>query len=229
MALDGTLAYPTATFAPGRSLEFAATFSGAPYQHAGLGMTFTEGLWAIFSSGPGDGLYVRSNNGSVSTDTPIPGSWFGSSHKFRIDWTATGITYSIDGAQVAFHTQAMTANMRPIGSDYGHDGSVLSIDWMRLTPYAPTTTFTSGVVDAGDTVTWTTAALSSSAPAGTAVVFNVRYGNTAIPDASWTAFAPVVGGTLNTSSRYLQYQFVLSSTDPNQTPIVSDVTFNLVR
>jgi hypothetical protein len=40
MSVDGALVSTTALFLPGRSLEFTATFSGAPYQHAGFAVTF---------------------------------------------------------------------------------------------------------------------------------------------------------------------------------------------
>ena len=229
MTADGVVVGPQTLFASGRSLEFAATFSGAPYQHFGLGVTLNDGLWAIFSSGAGDALYVRTNNGSVSTNTAIPGDWFGARHQFRIDWTSNGFTYWIDGTQVAFHAHAIGTNLRPVASDYDPDGSTLAVDWVRVTPYAASTTFTSAVIDEGSLVTWTTASLSASIPTGTAVAFSVRYGDTATPDAGWTPFVTVTGGTLNAQSRYMQYRLALSSTDSSKTPIVSDVTLNFIR
>ena len=96
MSVDGALVSTNAMFLPGRSLEFTATFSGAPYQHAGFAVTFGEGLWAMFSSGAGDGLYARTNNSATGNDTAIPGSWFGTPHRFRIDWSASRIDYAID-------------------------------------------------------------------------------------------------------------------------------------
>jgi hypothetical protein len=229
MTADGVVVAPQTVFGSGRSLEFAATFSGAPYQHFGLGVTLTDGLWAIFSSGAGDSLYVRTSNGSVATNTAIPGDWFGARHQFRIDWSAGGFAYWIDGVQVAFHAHAISSNLRPVGSDYDPDGSKLAVDWVRVTPYAASTTFTSAVADAGSLVTWTTASLSASIPSGTAVVFSVRYGDTAVPDGGWTAFVPVTGGTLNAQSRYVQYRLALSTTDSSKTPIISDVTLNFIR
>ena len=87
MKVDGALVGTSAQYAAGRSLEFIATFSGAPFQHAGFAVTFGEGLWAMFSSNSGDALYARTNNASTATNTAIPGSWFGAPHRFRIDWT----------------------------------------------------------------------------------------------------------------------------------------------
>jgi Domain of unknown function (DUF4082)/Bacterial Ig-like domain len=231
LSFDGTRVSAQSLYTPGRSLEFAATFSGAPYQHIGYGVTFTEGLWAIFSSGPGDALYARTNDGSVATNTPIPGSWFGGRHRYRIDWTPSGITYWIDGAIVATHAQSISANLRPIASDYAGDGNVLALDWIRLAPYAgfPLSPGQSGLIsrvfDAGSTVTWTTADWTRTTPPGTSVALLVSYGNTPTPDASWTGFIPV-SGPLNGVSRYVQYWLVLTTTDPNQSPTVSGVSLN---
>jgi hypothetical protein len=227
--IDGARASTDALFAPARSVEFSATFSGAPYEHVGFGLTFNETPWAIFSSGAGDALYARSNNGVAAVDTAIAGVWFGAPHRFRIDWTPTSVTYSIDGTAVVTHTIAIAASMRPIASDYGGDGRALTVQWLHLTPYAASATFTSAVLDAGSAVSWTSAAWSGAAPAGTSVVLNVRYGDAAVPDASWTAFTPAVNGAISGSSRYLQYRLDLSTTDVKQTPVVTDVTVGFSR
>src|SRR5262245_8343525 len=116
--IGGARAATDGFYGPGRAIEFSATFSGAPYEHLGLGVTFNEPLWAIFSSGPGDALYARTNNGVGAVDTPIPGAWFGAPHRFRIEWTATSVTYAVDGVVVAAHTGAIADSMRPIASDF---------------------------------------------------------------------------------------------------------------
>ncbi len=230
LSVDGGRVSTDALFGPGRSLEFSAIFSGAMYQHVGFGVTFNETPWAIFSSRGGDALYARTNNGSQTIETPIAGSWFGAAHRFRIDWTTSGLTYSIDGVQVASHALSIATTMRPIVSDYASDSNPVKVDWLRLTPYASLqegpglATFTSGVFDASATVTWTTATWTGATPAGTAVGLSVRNGNTPTPDASWTLFANVVGGTLGGQSRYVQYRLILSTTDLKQTPVVTDVT-----
>jgi hypothetical protein len=82
--------------------------------------------------------------------------------------------------------------------------------------------------DASATVTWTTAGWSGTTPTGTAVVLSVRYGSTAVPDESWTAFTPV-SGPIDAVGRYLQYRLQLSTTDTTQTPVVNDVTLNISR
>jgi hypothetical protein len=227
--VDGAFVSTSAMVLPGRSLEFTATFSGDPYQHAGFAVTLGEGLWAMFSSGAGDALYARTNNSSTATNTAIAGSWFGTAHRYRIDWSAAKVDFFIDGVQVTTHPVAISASMRPMASDYNGDGAPLKIDWMRLTPYAAASTYLSGIFDSnGGGATWIDAAWTGATPAGTAVVLSVRSGDSAVPDASWTPFT-VVTGSIDTTARYLQYRLQLSSSSTGQTPVVNDVTINLKR
>ena len=127
------------------------------------------------------------------------------------------------------HNIAIGGTMRPIASDYTGDGRQISVQWLHLSPYAASASFTSAVFDAAASVTWTGAAWTGSAPAGTGVVLSVRSGDTAVPDASWTAFTPAVNGVINTAARYLQYRLDLSTSDAKQTPTVSDVTLAFTR
>ena len=88
---------PTATYAAGRSLEFVATFTAAPFQHAGFATDLNAPPWAIFST-RGDSLfYARTHNGSTSTDTPLPSSLLGSAHRYRIEWDADEVRFYVDG------------------------------------------------------------------------------------------------------------------------------------
>jgi len=58
---------------------------------------------------------------------------------------------------------------------------------------------------------------------------SVRFGNTATPDATWTAFTPVVNGSVSGVGRYAQYKLDLATTDARQTPAVADVTISFTR
>ena len=89
IAVDGAAVGRRSTFAAGRTLEFAATFSGAAHQHVGFGVDFNSQPWAMFSTAGGGGLFARTNG----TSTQIAGNWLGSPHRFRIEWTSTGATY----------------------------------------------------------------------------------------------------------------------------------------
>ncbi len=226
LAVDGSRAGTIANFAAGRSVEFVATFSGAAFQHAGLADTLEGAPWALFSTFNGGALYARTNSGSASIDTPIPGSLLGAAHRFRIDWTATSVTYAVDGVLVATHAIAIGAPLRPMVSDFSVGGGSVSVDWMRLTPYAAAGTFVSRVFDATQAVDWSSLSWTVETPSGTNAAFFARHGDTPVPDATWSAFAAIAqpGGLVGGRSRYAQYRVDLSTTDPSTTPAVDEVT-----
>jgi hypothetical protein len=121
--------------------------------------------------------------------------------------------------------------MSAIADDFWKSDGVITIDWMRLTPYAASNTYTSAVFDAGAAVTWLTLSWSAEKPAGTNVVVSYRTGNTPTPGAGWTAFTPVSssGSALSGASRYFQYMIEETTTAPGQTPAVKDVTIGFNR
>ena len=147
-------------------------------------------------------LYARSNNGSTATDTLIPGSLVRRPAPIPHRLERVAGRLRIDGVQVASHAVAIGAMMRPVASDYDGEGDALRIDWMRMTPYAAAATF-SPVCSTLGVATWTAATITGATPAGTAVMLSVSYGNSPVPDASWTAFTPVTGA-IDVISRYLQ-------------------------
>ena len=79
---------------------------------------------------------------------------------------------------------------------------------------------------AGQIADWGALTWNTLTPAGTGVALSVRTGNTAAPDATWSAFSPIAssGGDVPGSSRYLQYRAQLSTTDPAVTPTFSDMS-----
>ena len=225
IAVDGARVGTSGTYGPGRSLDFVATFTTDGFQHVGFGVDFNSAPWAIFS-GNGSSLLARSNSGSGGQDTVISGSWLGTPHHYRIDWNATNVVYWIDGVQVVTHAMAIAGAMRPLISDLVVGGKTLVVDWMHLSPYVTPATFTSRVLDAGGVVPWGTLSWTADRPAGTTLAMSVRTGNTAVPDGSWSSFTAVSasGGSLTGSSRYIQYQATLSTTDATQTVVLRDVT-----
>src|SRR5262249_7300039 len=59
---------------------------------------------------------------------------------------------------------------------------------------------------------------------GTGVVINVRSGNTPMPDATWSDFAPMTsGGPIALHSQFIQYRATLSSSNPDVTPQFEDI------
>ncbi len=235
VTVDGARANTTTgPYASGRSLDFAATFTADPFQHVGLGTTLEGPPWAIFSTGGGDlplGFYARSwapgPAGGVAINTPLAIDHT-VEHDYGIEWTPTEVRFFVDGDLVATHANSITAQMRPIASDFNVGGGNLDVAFLDLYSYPASGTFTSRVFDAGDSrATWRSLIPTLDTPAGTGVSFAVRTGSTPTPDASWTGFQPVgSGGQLSgpLGRRYLQYRATLTTTDSSATPFVEDVT-----
>ena len=111
--VDGGMAHTDATFGPGHSLEFAATFGAATFQHVAFTDNFTS-AWAMFSTrGSTSQLYASTNTGGGAADTPVgaPGQYVGSQHVYRIQWDAGQVQYYIDGNLV--HTASATFGTKP--------------------------------------------------------------------------------------------------------------------
>jgi hypothetical protein len=226
LTVDGDMARSATAVGPGRSLEFLASFTGHPFQHAGFAADLQTGPWAIFSTFGGGQLYARTNSGIGSEDTLLPGSWLGGPHLFRIDWSAAGVTYSIDNMVVATHALSITTNMSAAVSDLTGDGNLLTVDRLELSADATAGAFYSRVFDSGASTTWANVSWIGSTPAGTAIAVTVRAGNTPTPDASWTDFRPLVAAdaTAPLIGRYIQYQAFLSNDDAGVPPILESVT-----
>jgi hypothetical protein len=209
---------------PGRSLEFVATFAAVANQHVGFGTDLNSAPWALFSTKDGSGLFARSNTGS-DTFTLIPGSWLGAPHRYRIDWNASSVDYTIDGTLVASHPVTLSQSMRPLASDLTLGGPALVVDWMHMTPFAASGNFTSRVFDSQGIGQWGGASWSADTPAGTTVSLNVRRGNSPAPDGTWDCVRRDrdewrYGGR---KSRYIQYRADLTSSSSGITPVLQDV------
>ena len=228
LTLDAARVGTSALYDPGRTLEFVATFGAQAYEHVGFGVDYNNTpYWAMFSTfNGGGGLYARTNNNGSTVDTLIAGSLVGSSHRYRIDWLADSVVFSVDGTVVHTQPAAIAAQMRPLASDYLPGGATLSLDWLRLSPYASPGSFLSRIFDAGSSVSWGAFSWNGQTPAGSTLRLYVRTGNTPTPDGSWSEFTelPSSGASVARSSRYLQYRADLASSDPAQTPVLESVS-----
>ncbi len=193
-------------------MEFVATFQATPFQHVGFADDLNNNApWAIFSTGSdGATLKARTNNGGGTNDEVIPGSWLGTPHRYRIDWTASQVVYSVDGTVVAAHVAAITASMRPSVSDFAVGGPAVNVDWLDMSPYTSPCAYQSHTFDAGATVDWTTLDRVATVPSGTGLTIATR---TSANGTTWTPFVAVSGSTIaSPDNRYLQYQATLTGT-----------------
>src|SRR6185312_4615298 len=104
MALEARSVATNATFGPGTSLEFVATFGAQPHQHFGFinGVDFNS-PWIVVSTGTGgNGVFARSD--SNQTGVSLGAGLLGSAHRYRVKWTATAFEFYVDGGTVPVAT-----------------------------------------------------------------------------------------------------------------------------
>ena len=137
LRVDGAWARTTGTFAPGRTLEFIATFTSTANQSVGLGNTLNESPWAMFSTRAGGALRVSTRSGTTPIELSLGTTYLGAPHTYRIVWTASSVVYSVDGAVVATQNTAIGTSMRGVVRDNTPGGNAVLVNWMRLTPVRP--------------------------------------------------------------------------------------------
>ncbi len=223
--VDGTLLRTAATYGSGRSLEMVATFTGTSNEHAGFATDFSSSRWAIFSTSIGGSLWARVANDGVTKDIDLGASYFGSPHRYRVDWLADSVVFSVDGAVLATVAATITFEMPVAVSDLATGGTSVAVDWARVTPYAQSGTFTSRVQDAGARADWGPFTWTGATPPGTGLTLSVRTGDTSLPDSTWTGFTAIQNGAdVSTRGRYLQYRADETSSDTGTTPQLASVT-----
>ena len=113
----------------------------------------------------------------MDTGSPIllSTTTLGTPHVYRIDWTASGFTFYVDGVLATTITRSVANNMVVIVSDFNTGGGSLSVDWVRVTPYVSPCTFTSRVIDAGELVHWTDLSATGATPTGTSFNFETQW------------------------------------------------------
>ena len=106
--------------------------------------------------------------------------------------------------------------MRPVISDAVTDAASVKVDWLNMWEIVapPADTFISRVFDAGTGTNLTWGTLTGAPRRRPAI--QTRTGNTPTPDASWSAFTPVVNGAIQSPAgrRYIQYSAALNGSAP---------------
>ncbi len=234
LVVDAARVNSDATFGPGSSVEFTADLGAEPYRHVGFAPDFDTQPWAIFSTGNGSdlptGLWARMSDGVGGQDevnvalTPVSGT-----HRFRIDWTATGFAFYLDGSDVPVASQdfVLTAAM-PVGaSDYQSGADGVTVDGVTVRTRT-SGVFTSRVIDAGDARV-TDATLTSVPPNDPGIAFDTRTAASEadLTAAPWTALG--AGGAVAGAKPFVQYRATLTTTTPAVTPRLDkvDVAFTV--
>ena len=225
LTLDGAKVGCVPLLQSPRSLEISAVFAGRPDQNIGFGTNFVDVPWIMFSTKWGRRLYGRTHLLSLE-DKKMSPEWFGTPHRFRIDWNVLDILFSVDGATQAHLMIPIPGYMRAIASNQRLGTEPLRIEWMRLSPYAPAGRFTSRVFDAGAVATWHDLTWQADIPDGTDLAMEVRTGDVPRPGQGWTPWRPLSrsGDEIAASARFLQYRAGLATHDAGWTPALRRVT-----
>jgi len=227
LRVDGARVRTSSGYAPGRWIEFVATFrKGAANQDVGLGSNNGGRPWAVFGTRGGGKLWARTAvNSSVATETDLGTVHLDVPRLFRITWTSTQVVFSVDGTVVATHTTSPTANLRPLASDRKVGGPQLQVDWLQMGPGLTTGTFTSRVFDAGVVgARWGAIDWNAHLPPSSSFAVTVRTGSTPVPDSTWGAWTPVgKGDDIGQIGRYAQYRVTLTRNGSGASPIWRDV------
>ena len=222
---------------PVTTLEASARFASLPWQHVGWASLDFAGGYAIFSTyNTSTNLFARTNAGGGEQQTnlgPIPSGF----HSYRVARQAASasqdtVSYYIDGLLVASHTVSTLAPMYVYQSHNGGTAQTLDIDRIWVFPsYTASGTFQSCTVDGGaNAFNWTTASWSANVPTGTGLQVTTRTSPDGTTWSAWSAPLATSGSSITSpAGRFLQYQLLLSTTDPSQSPVVDSVTFGLTH
>ncbi|MDQ6726520.1 MAG: hypothetical protein M3066_10205 [Actinomycetota bacterium] len=229
LSLDGARVGSDVVFrGPPRVLDFRATFAARPDQLAGFGIDYVQAPWVTFSTKWGRRLYARTHH-VLLEDKRLPGSWLGETHDFRIEWNLLDINFDIDGERVAHLLVPVPGYARAVVANQRVGGPPLEVEWVRVSPYAATGTFTSRVLDAGSGagVEWTEATWTATVPEGTALDLSVRTGEDGRAGREWSQWRPLPGpgATVGGASRYLQYRVAMATDDVGRTPVLREIAF----
>ena len=181
--MDGAFAGTDATFGPGHSLEFVATFGAATFQHVAFTDNFNS-AWAMFSTRGRPASSTPAPTPAAVPPTPRSGAWpyVGSPHVYRIEWDAGQVQYFVDGNLVAHRQRQLRPEPeRAPPATSTPAAPSLSVDWLHLSPYPASGTFLSRVFDAGQAADWGALSWNANAPPNTSVQISVRTGNTPDP------------------------------------------------
>lgn len=228
LCLSGARVGTDSLFVGNRSLDFEATFAPRPDQNVGFGLDFIDVPWVMFGTKWGRRLYARTHF-VVSEDKKLEGDWLGEPHRFRIAWRILDVLFEIDGERVAKLLVPMPPLMRPLAANLRTDGEPLTVNWMRMSPYASGGTFTSRVFDAGRPVQWSHPRWTLHVPERTAASTAIRTGATNLAgDHTWTPWidadsylAPAM------PARFLQYCAYLATADSSSTPSLRGFTVDV--
>jgi len=215
----------------GATLDGTVAFAPVAYQHFGWSTGFSSfagNYWAVFSTGgTTNSLFARVNSNGTSQDVSL-GALPSGFHDYKISPISTGFQFYVDGTlQTTINIAFPAGTAVSVGfSDFlGVSGNPLQASSVGVYGYGASASFVSSVFDAGSVVTWGQATWTATAPAGTTITIMTR---TSVDGVNWSAWTAVtLGGTVaSPPGRYFQYEILFTTTNPFQTAILFDISFN---
>ena len=195
---------------------------GASGGNGGAGVASSiSGSSVTYGGGGGGGTYLLGGSPTPGSGGSGGGGQGGSN---SIDSTS-GTANRGGGAGAAGYTSG--GNVKGNATTTGGSGIVI----IRHTiTYPSTGTFTSSVINTGQKSVFTTLGFTKTTPTNTTLTVDVRGGNTASPDGSWSSWQTNIsnGGSISALNgyQYVQYRANLATTDTSTSSQLSDVTFN---
>jgi hypothetical protein len=227
--VTGAHIYSNASFGPGSSLEFVASYSADNFQNVGFtaDADFNAPWVVIGRGGAGDNnIYARSSDGHTDL---LGSNLLSAPHRYKINWSSVsnGFEFYVDDVIIATPTitQTVSSAMNVQISDFPAGGSGVSVDWLRVTPFDTTGTFESRIYDGGASKNWGDASWTAEVPLGTSLGVSLRKGDTPVPDGTWSSYTPVSvsGDSVGGVSRYIQYKIDLATSNNMVTPVFKNL------
>lgn len=214
-------------------VEGRISFGAGGWQEFGLGTDLASeagNYWAIFSTlGTTNTLYAQVNNDNSVTNVSL-GAIQSGFHVYLITPIATGFQFYVDGVLKTTVSRTLPTGVQLPAVMSNYNGSpTMQADYIRLNNFAPSGTYLSQVFDAGQPASWGTVAWNANVPSGASILVEVSLGNTATPDATWSAFAAIGNGSaINLSGRYVRYRVTLVSATGTATGTLNDITLSYI-
>ncbi len=150
-------------------------------------------------------------------------TWWENVNGLGTSWIEHTVDENFDGARSIYSEDIDgDGNMDILGSAYlGND-----ITWWDIAASSPSGFLESSILDTQGDPDWDYLDWISQTPAGTTVSFQVRASDDHTAMGSWSTSLTspcLLEGILNDGDRYVQYRNILSTSDPDSTPILNDV------
>ncbi|MFA5840752.1 MAG: hypothetical protein WC847_00540 [Candidatus Paceibacterota bacterium] len=175
------------------------------------------------------------NPGGIDYDITSNVIWVRVSEKNSVDKynATTGVrisSYTLSSNRgSAYQGVAFDITNNAVWSDIFFDNKVSKIDATSLR-YVSTGIFTADVVDYGESTVFNTLSYDKSTPVDTTLTIDVRAGNVAVPDGTWTAWSTNItnGGDISVMSgnQYIQYRANFATTNTAISPVLYDITIS---